>query len=236
LKSKHESCGRYGTDTEAMVIDELAEEKLYELIILEHLMDTLPQYRDSLKYKTSYLVARPKMVMYDECQSLNLRKLDEVGHELSDAYSLFSGAMYLSLILVVVGTVFWLGSLQPESSITIKARRKAFISPQIDSAIIATLCLVVQTVAICYCLVMVYGKCVLLKEELKEFQNIASVVCFRNENVSSALSNMVVELRDAIEYVPRDLVLSLLIVGGGIWGTIVGGALMLFKKKTEHLD
>jgi len=76
-----------------------------------------------------------------------------------------------------------------------------------------------------------------MKQELVDVQNITKIACFRNEDVSRALSEMVVELQGAIQHVPRDLIVSLLINVVGVWGTAVSGVVLtLFKKKTEHLD
>jgi len=170
------------------------EEDVYRFNgIMERLIG-LPRYFESISGKRAFLVSRPRLALkdYSECYRIDLNKIHEISHELSDVYGWFNVIIIISMILSIIIVVI--------PSCNNNVGMLNYLNMRFNYGVIGVYAF--QTFLFLLCWWAVSGRCSHLQSQHTQFQALTRFSCFGNENVSQALKDIAEEIPKAAENVP----------------------------------
>ena len=214
LNSGESSCGKYGTDNESVIIDRLREDELYRYNGFLDRINDLPKYLETINSSKANLVSRHRLSLksYYECyRTENFEKIDEIGHKLSDTDYTFDIIIYISAFVEFMLLVDYFSMKDKDyknlhrSLVMENFRRKLLIIAYCAAQLILGILVWLLT----------QSNIKSLSQTYYQFEEIAQLKCFNNNEVITALDDVSEEILKAIAYIP---ILSSLLLIVNIFG------------------
>ena len=201
LNSGESSCGKYGIDNESLIIDSLREEELYHYNGFLNKINDLPKYLETINNSKAHLVSRHRLSLksYYECyRAENFEKIDEIGHKLSDTDTTFDTIIYISAFVEFMLLVDYFSMKEKEYR---NLNRSLVIENFRRKLLIIAYC-VIQLVLGILVWLLTQSNIRSLSQTYYQFEEIAQLKCFNNNEVIAALDDASEEILKVIAYIP----------------------------------